>query len=372
MSAHSPARSSQRTTRPKTADSGHGYSNSLSSLRDILVVANAISEEGAYYNSPDKSAPNPSAKAAAGASPVDSKRPGLPPKNPLRKQRPSAASAADTPSVSGDSPASAHTSGVFPGPAMLTTQTSLSPTGVRPRDSIGPLSATSSSPTDFRTPTSEPTPLPSLDRHSANDYFRPRDASRPPDAPLMQIPARSPSAVSPGISGTSSPAYSTLPASQQLSRAPSTDSALGYVSRRHERAASDAASSITDLRTRSGPGASTPSLHSESSSSVRKKKDGPGSKMFAFARDLAQREGSETNATLSSSGTFRLGRSSKSKKGDVSNRLVIRRLYDGPLEAEAAHASRQASGSSATSPVAYAEGVSPGSSVADLANGGRA
>ncbi|GAC74492.1 invasion-inducing protein TIAM1/CDC24 [Moesziomyces antarcticus T-34] len=371
MSAHSPARSSQRTTRPKTADSGHGYSNSLSSLRDILVVANAISEEGAYYNSPDKSAPSPSAKAAAGASPVDSKRPGLPPKNPLRKQRPSAASAADTPSVSGDSPASAHTSGVFPGPAMLTTQTSLSPTGVRPRDSIGPLSATSSSPTDFRTPTSEPTPLPSLDRHSANDYFRPRDASRPPDAPLMQIPARSPSAVSPGISGTSSPAYSTLPASQQLSRAPSTDSALGYVSRRHERAASDAASSITDLRTRSGPGASTPSLHSESSSSVRKKKDGPGSKMFAFARDLAQREGSETNATLSSSGTFRLGRSSKSKKGDVSNRLVIRRLYDGPLEAEAAaHASRQASGSSVTSPVAYAEGVSPGSSVADLANGG--
>ena len=367
----------QRTSRPKTADSGHAYSGSLSSLRDILMVANAISEEGAVYNTPEKkdvarfeSRAVPGTAQVA-SSPGDSRRPGLPPKNPLRKQRPSAASVASTPSVSGDSPGSPYTTGTFAGPAMgrAADERLLSPPS-RTRDSIGPISASSSTPslTEFKTPTSEPAPLPPMDRLPADDYFRSQDVVRPHEAALAQVPARSPALLHGAYSGSSSPAQASFASAQQLSRAPSSDSTTSWVPRRHERAASDATNSLTDLRSPVGPGASTPSLHSESSSGTRKKKDGAGSKMFAFARELTNREGGDAYASIPSSGTFRLGRISKSKKGEASSRPVIRRLYDGPLEGEAAALAlaSDCTGDALHSPVQFTNGVSPGSSVADL------
>ncbi|SPO30796.1 uncharacterized protein UTRI_05592_B [Ustilago trichophora] len=371
-SANRPA---QRTSRPRTADSGHAYSGSLSSLRDILMVANAISEEGAIYNTPEKndvarfeSSASPSTTSKVATSPGDSRRPGLPPKNPLRKQRPSGASVANTPSVAGDSPGSPYTTGVFSGPSMSRTDDRLLSAPSRPRDSIGPISASSSTPslTEFKTPTSEPIPLSPMERQTADDYFRSREIARPHDAPLAQIPSRSPGLKYGDHSGSSSPAQSSFTSAQQLSRAPSSDSTANWVPRRHERAASDATSSLTDLRSPVGPGASTPSLHSESSSGTRKKKDGPGSKMFAFARELTNREGADTYSSIPSSGTFRLGRSSKSKKGDASTRPVIRRLYDGPLESEAAALASSQAGDALHSPQHFTNGVSPGSSVADL------
>lgn len=338
-----------------------------------MMVAHAISEEGAIYNTPEKkdthrfeSDSSPAAASKVGASPSDPKRP---PKNPLRKQRPSAASVASTPSVTGDSPASTHTSGVFPGPPMSRPDLRLKSPHARARDSAGPLSASSSSPSfgEYKTPTSDSVPLPPAESQDGGEYPGPRELARPRESHPSNIPSGSPG-LSPGFySGASSPAQSGFASAQQLSRAPSTDSAAGWRPSRHQRAASDATSSLTDLRSATEPDASTPSLHSESSSNTRKKKDGAGSKMFAFARELAHRESGDANAATSSPGTFRLGRSSKSKKGDATVRPVIRRLYDGPLESDAAAlASGQAV--EASSPHSqYATGVSPGSSVADLA-----
>lgn len=88
--------------------------------------------------------------------------------------------------------------------------------------------------------------------------------------------------------------------------------------------------------------------------------------MFAFARELTNREGVDTYSSIPSSGTFRLGRSSKSKKGDPNTRPVIRRLYDGPLEGEAAALASSQAGDALHSPQHFTNGVSPGSSVADL------
>ncbi|KAJ1592461.1 hypothetical protein NDA15_002809 [Ustilago hordei] len=378
----SPAnRVAHRLSRAKTADSGHAYSGSLSSLRDILMVAHTISEEGAVYNTPEnKNTPRfeanriPSAATSSkfGASPGESKRPGLPPKNPLRKQRPSGVSVNNTPLVSGDSPSSAHTTGVVHGPAMSKPDERLLSPVARNRDLIGPLSPSSSTPSlaEYRTPTSEPGTLPSTERHTerhtADDDFRSREIARQHGAQLGQIPSRSPGVSHSTHSGSSSPAHSTFASAQQLSRAPSSESTAGWALRRHERAASDATSSMADLRSVVEAAASTPSLHSETSSGTRKKKDGTGSKMFAFARDFSNREGSETNATMSSSATFRLGRSSKSKKGDATVRPVIRRLYDGPLEGEAAALALRQAVDAHQSPLQFTNGVSPRSSVADL------
>ncbi|SPC67871.1 uncharacterized protein UHOD_14773 [Ustilago sp. UG-2017b] len=374
----SPAnRVAHRLSRPKTADSGHSYSGSLPSLRDILTVAHAISEEGAVYNTPENKdmprfeanrIPSPATSSKFGVSPGESKRPGLPPKNPLRKQRPSGVSVNNTPLVSGDSPASAHTTGVVPGPAMSKPDERLLIPVASNRDSIGPLSPSSSTPSlaEYRTPTSEPGTLPSTERHTADDDFRSREIARQHGAQLGQIPSRSPGVSHGTHSGASSPAHSTFASVQQLSRAPSSESTAGWASRRHERAASDATSSMADLRSVVQAGASTPSLHSETSSGTRKKKDGTGSKMFSFARDFSNREGSETNATMSSSATFRLGRSSKSKKGDATVRPVIRRLYDGPLEGEAAALALRQGVDAHQSPLQFTNGVSPRSSVADL------
>ncbi|SNX82031.1 uncharacterized protein MEPE_00736 [Melanopsichium pennsylvanicum] len=373
----SSSRPVQRAHRPKTADSGHAHFGSLSSLRDILMVAHAISEEGAVFNTPDKKdvarfegSSSLTVTAKMASSTGDSRRPGLPPKNPLRKQGPSVASVIHTPSIAGDSPGSPYTTGVFPGPSMSESPDEhlLSP-GPLKRVSIGPMSASSStsSLTEFKTPTSHPAPLPSMDSQAADDYFRVRDPVRPDDATVAQIPSHSHGLMDSTYSGFSSPARSSFASAQHLSQAPSSDSTAGWVPRRHERAASDATNSLTDVRSPSGPSASTPSLHSESSSATRKKKEGAGSKMFAFARDLANRDGSEAGAGIPSSGTFRLGRSSKSK---VSTRPVIRRLYDGPLEGEAAALASGHGGGALHSPSQFTNGISPGTSVTDLTAAG--
>ncbi|CDS01572.1 hypothetical protein [Sporisorium scitamineum] len=374
----STSRLTQRASRPKTADSGHAYSGSLSSLRDILTVANAISEEGAVYHTPEKaqiarfeSNTSLSTASQTAASPDDQRRPGLPPKNPLRKQRPSGASVTSTPSVSGNSPASPHTTGVFPGPSMTRTADDrlLRPASNDPAPR-GPISASGSTPslTDFQTPTSDVARLSPMERQASGDYFLSKEPAGSHDAPLAHVPSRSPGLVHGTRSSSSSPAQASFASTQQLSRAPSTDSTVGWVPRRHERSASDAASSFTELRNPLGMGASTPSLHSESSSGTKKKKEGPGSKIFSFARDITHREGSsDATSTLTSSGTFRLGRSSKSRKADASSRPVIRRLYDGPLETEAsASAASGAAANGLHSPMQYNSGVSPGSSVVDL------
>ncbi|SJX64934.1 uncharacterized protein SRS1_15363 [Sporisorium reilianum f. sp. reilianum] len=379
LGASSTSRPTQRASRPKTAEGGHAYSGSLSSLRDILMVANAISEESAVYHTPEKAQmarfeSNGSLSSAANtaASPGDHKRPGLPPKNPLRKQRPSGASVTSTPSVSGNSPASVHTTGVFAGPSMARAADDrlLRPT---PKEAapVPPTSASGSTPslTDFRTPTPGSAQLSPVQRQTSGDYFQARESVASHDASLAHVPARSPGLAHGTRSTSSSPAQASFASTtQQLSRAPSTDSTVGWVPRRHERSASDATSSFTDLRNPLGMGASTPSLHSETSSGTKKKKEGSGSKIFSFARDITHREGSnDANATLTNSGTFRLGRSSKSKKADASSRPVIRRLYDGPLESEAAViAASHAAANGLHSPLQYTSGVSPGSSVVDL------
>ena len=210
-----------------------------------------------------------------------------------------------------------------------------------------------------------------MDKQATGDYFLSREIARSPNVPLAHAPTHSPGLANDNHSGSSSPALASFASTQKLSRAPSTDSAVEWVPRRHERSASDAAKSFTDLRTPLGIGASTPSLHSESSSGTKKKKESAGSKLFAFARDLAHREGgNDQPTTISSSGTFRLGKSSKSKKADAASRPVIRRLYDGPLESEASASSPSQSAAAAAnglhSPVQYSDGVSPGTSAVDL------
>ena len=365
-SAHRPA---QRTSRPKTADSGHGYSGSLSSLRDILMVAHAISEEGAIYNTPDKPSVSrfqptsgTGSPSKPAASPGDSRRPGLPPKNPLRKQRPSTASVTNTPSASGDSPASVHTSGVFPGFAIGTADDDLLGPESQFRQSTGPVSASNFERLlpDYRNATSNPAQARPVDRQGADDYSR--DLSRQRD-----LPARSFELQQGAHGGSPSPVHSTFVASaQHLSRAHSSDSTAGWTPRRHERTVSDATNSLTDLGITAGPGASTPSLHSESSSTTRRKKEGAGSKMLAFARDLKHRDQGDLNATIPSSGTFRLGRSSKTKKGDHSTRPVIRRLYDGPLEGDAAALALDQQADTSHTYSHFTDGVSPGTSVTDL------
>ncbi|GAC96082.1 hypothetical protein PHSY_003661 [Pseudozyma hubeiensis SY62] len=371
-------RATRRASRPKTADSGHAYSGSLSSLRDILLVANAISEEGAVYRTPpdtDAGRFDPTRDLTASplhtASPTDPKRPGLPPKNPLRRQRPSGASVTGSPSASGHSPASAHQAGFFPD-ASTSRTAEQRPLGLATRVTAGtrrasPAGSTPSI-TDFRTPSSDlPQPSP-MDRQTSSDYFRSRDIVRSHDAPLGQLSQRSPRLLHSARSGSTSPAQNSLSSSQHLARAPSTGSASARISRRHERSTSDATSSLTDLRSSLGPEASTTSLHSEASSGTKKKKEGTGSKVLAFARDLAHREGSgDQGSTLPSSGTFRLGKSSKSKKADAVSRPVIRRLYDGPLETDAAAAAQvQAMEIGLPSAMRFTDGVSPGSSAVDL------
>ncbi|KAJ9474645.1 DH domain-containing protein [Pseudozyma hubeiensis] len=371
-------RAMRRASRPKTAESGHTYSGSLSSLRDILLVANAISEEGAVYRTPPNTdagrfdpARDPAASPLHAASPTDPKRPGLPPKNPLRRQRPSGASVTGSPSASGHSPASAHQAGFFPDAS--TSQTAdQRPLGLATRVTAGirqasPAGSTPSI-TDFRTPSSDlPQPSP-MDRQTSSDYFRSRDIVRSHDAPLGQTSQRSPRLLHSAGSGSTSPAQASLSSSQHLARAPSTGSTSARQSGRHERSTSDATSSLTDLRSSLGPEASTTSLHSEASSGTKKKKEGTGSKMLAFARDLAHREGSgDQGSTLPSSGTFRLGKSSKSKKSEAASRPIIRRLYDGPLETDAAAAAQiQATENGLPSAMRFTDGVSPGSSAVDL------
>ncbi|TKY88798.1 hypothetical protein EX895_002429 [Sporisorium graminicola] len=377
------SRSTQRASRPKTADSGHTYSGSLSSLRDIMMVANAISEEGAVYHTPEKtqiarfeSNASPSTASQTAASPSEQRRPGLPPKNPLRKQRPSGASVTSTPSVSGNSPASVHTSGVFPGPSMARTADDclLRPASKDAAESKRPIPASVSTPslTDLQAQTSNVAQFSPMDRQTSGDYVLSRDAAASQDASqdtaLAHVPSRSSGLAHGTRSSSSSPAQASFGSTQQLSRAPSTDSTVGWVARRHERSVSDAASSFTDLKNPLGMGASTPSLSSETSSGTKKKKEGPGSKIFSFARDITHRDGSnDATSTITSSGTFRLGRNSKSKKADASSRPVIRRLYDGPLESEAsASAASHASANGLHSPLQYTSGVSPGTSVVDL------
>ncbi len=235
-------------------------------------------------------------------------------------------------------------------------------------EAVGLVSSSKSTPSiiDFRTPTSGSTQASPMERQTSEDYFRSRDLNRSNDAPSRPTSARSPGWTH--ASGTPSPAHSPYARPQQLSRAPSSDRYPGSLASRHERSTSDASLSLTDLRSSVGPGASTPSLHSESSSGTKKKKEGAGSKMMAFARDLTHRDGSnDPSPTLASSGTFRLGKISKSKKADATPRPVIRRLYDGPLEGEAAaSAADNTAGDASNAPLAYTNGVSPGSSVIEL------
>lgn len=377
--AGSPSSSStsmQRASRPKTAESGHAYSGSLSSLRDILMVAHAISEEGAVYRTPPKDEverfdSNSGLLAASnnGASPTDYKRPGLPPKNPLRKQRPAGASAMDSPLISSHSPSS-HTIGIFPGPMMsrITTERPLG-LGFKAAGPIGPIPLSSSTPpiTEFQTPTPDGAQPSPKDTQTVSDYFRSGDLVRSYDMPLAQVSSRSPGFVHGSRSGSASPGQASFSSTQHLSRAPSSGSTSARIPGRHERSASDAASPLTDHRPTVDLGASTTSLHSELSSGTKKKKDTSGSRVLAFARDLAHRESSaDQSNVLPTSGTFRLGKSGKAKNKDATTRPVIRRLYDGPLETEAAAAQGQAVENGLQSPMQITDGVSPGSSVVDL------
>ncbi|PWY99916.1 hypothetical protein BCV70DRAFT_231628 [Testicularia cyperi] len=340
-------RSTVRSARPKTADSSHGYSNSLSSLRDILMVANAISEEGAVYSSPD-SASSPrfrqgimhavahetiqTTSGIQSLASTDAGRPGLPPKNPLRNRRPTAMlQSASPPAV--QQPVGNEQSGSIDLPAPpVGRHANAEWQSYDARLQVTP-SSSSCSMAEYGTPMSDAASLTSVE--PPHDYFRSAAITRGEDSdgkPAMSSPPP-PAPLPKGLSASASQSHTRH--ERPLTAGSVASNGLGL---RRERAASDGTLSIahvpspTDLSSgvplpQSGFTTGMAVARANGRDTGKDAGIGAGSKFLAFARDFGQRDGDNDGTS-----TFRLGRKSKSKKGEAL-RPVIRRVYDTPPDA---------------------------------------